>query len=247
MTSYSDSKSEEIWERMKREERELKIEIESVLKKIKRFMELSPDVQGMKRESWETTRALSNINSYLMKEYGRVYIKGEIKEVFPPFAIHQTNNPEVFADYLDTSNSMKVTCISPPNSFSPSKKYAYEQIRWSPLLNLKVKLRNPGADYRNSVDFELEESYLLFGRQANWNETHRKKSQEKDVERIVDERSIRWSSSKEFMLLLYTPATPDAELFHSVTTLEDELERLTASPEKEQTKRKGFFARLLGA
>lgn len=247
MTSYKDTKSGELWEEMKMKEKELKTEIETVLGKLKRFMALSPAVQQMEPETWEKTRAWSNIKSYLQKEYGRVYVKGETEQVLPPFTIHQTNNPEVFADYLDTRNSMKVTCVSPPNSFSPSKKYAYEQNRWSPLYNLKIKLKNPGANYRNSVDFELEESYLLFGRQTNWNETHKKKDNGTDVERVVDEPSVRLSSSKEFMLFLYTPALPDAELFHSVTTLEEELERLTAPSQKEQTNKKGFFARLLGA
>lgn len=245
MTSYKDTKSEGILEEASRKERELRADIERVLEKVGRFLELSPAIEQMNPEAWMKERAWKNINSYLLKEYRQVYVG--LEKVYPSFTIHQTNNPEVFADYLDTRNSLKVECITPPNSFRPSKRYAYEQNRWSPLYNLGIRLRNPGADYRNSVDFVLEESYLLFGRQTNWKETHKKKGNGIDVERVVDERRIWSETSKEFMLLLYVPAEPDAELFHTVTTLEEELERLTAPPQKEKTNKKGFFARLLGA
>lgn len=232
---------------MKEEKAELRAQVEAVLNQLKLFMDVSPDVQQMNREFWEKSRAWSNITSYLVKEYGLVYAKESIKKVYPLFTIHRTNNPEVFATYLDTNNSKKVTCISSTNLFRARKKYAYEQTRWSPLYNMNVKMKNPGADFRHSVDFELEESYLLFGRQTNWNETHTKKNEGTDVERVVDEFSARYSRSNEFMLLLYTPATPDTELYHSVTTLEKELERLTAPVKTEQTRKKGFFARLMGA
>lgn len=245
MTSYGDLKSEEILEKVLRKERELIADSERVAQKVTRFMELSPAIQQMKPEAWMEERARKNINSYLLKEYRQVSMG--LEKVYPSFTIHQTNNPEVFAEYLETRNSMKFKCITPPNSFRSSKRYAYEQNRWSPLYNLRIKLRNPGANFRHSVDFVLEESYLLFGRKTNWTETLKKKNNGNDVEIVVDEPRVYSEPSKEFMLLLYVPATPDDVLFHTVTTLDEELERLTAPPKQEKKKSKGFFARLLGA
>lgn len=240
MNKVSEMKIEEMEQRMKR----VNGRVEEILANLEVFLTKSPQVQQMNISETDMEWMKNQLASLLKKEYKDTNSFNESPEL-PPFNIHVTNHPDVFAAYLDTEKSKEMKRIRVATTTLARTEYACFQYKWTPLFNRIVKLRNPGANAWQSVNFELDEPYLLFGRTTVWEETHRRIEGFEPQEGMMvptfkHKVSAGSTENAEFMLLLYVPAKENEKLDVTVKNLEQEVKRLTAPPRVE---RKGFFAR----
>lgn len=253
MTSYREQVTEQKDGERQNKQAELENRIEQIMKHLDSYLNLSGNIAFFNLDEAQRALLQIRVRHFLKQEYAYIkykpYVNRDAVQILPEFCIHATNNPEVFAHYLDTGESKKTKCT---DSWGRSSTFSYQQYQWDSLINQNVKFLNEGARFLDEVDFKTDEAYLLFGRKNCWEETSfRKKSFEEEDGKMVEGYTtsrIEWDvEKKEFLLLLYIPAQPNDNLLETTKTIEEVVEGLTTQSRRVSKQKTGFFARLFGA
>lgn len=253
MTSYKEQVAEK--KNVERQNKELELEnrIEQIMKHLDSYLKLSGHIAFFNLDEVQQTLLKRRVHRFLEKEYEYIrykpYVNQDAVQILPEFYIHTTNNPEVFAHYLDTRKSREMKCTS---SWGRSSTFSYKQYQWNSLVNENVKFLNEGNTLLDEVDFNTNEAYLLFGRQNCWDELdiHKETLEEEDGKMVkgYKQSRVKWDvEKKEFLLLLYIPAQQNAVLGVTEKRIEKVIEDLTTQAKKASKQKTGFFARLFGA
>lgn len=191
-------------------------------------------------------KALGKIASFVEKNYGsylsRDYRNTPYYDVYPTADVIITNNPDVFAHLIDTRESRELECTGTGYG---SSHYEYKQYTWEPILNDDIEVNSYGKDYPafHSVDFDVNEPYLLFGWNNKWKETEYRKDafKEEDGKQVETLHTSRFTSKPDiirYTILLYLP-DKEKDFYKKTFFIRDFVKKHTPRPP-------GFFARLFG-
>lgn len=204
----------------------------------------SLDSKGLADNARE--KALREIASFVEKTYSsysrRDYRNTPYYDVYPTADVIITNDPEAFAYLVDTRESRELECTG--TGFG-SSHYEYKQYTWEPILNYDIEVNSYGKDYPafHSIDFDVNEPYLLFGWKNKWEETEywRDAFKEEDGKQVETLHTSRFTSKPDiirYTVLLYLP-DKEKDSYKKTFFIRDFVKKHTPRPP-------GFFARLFG-
>lgn len=253
MTRYQEVQSEKNESTRNEKESKRLAEMKAMISNLYVFMDKSPRVEGiihtLKTKGVEgdlRAMAMRKVIPLVEKTYApfqrRDYRNTPYYDVYPTADIIITNSPEAFAHLIDTNKSRELECTG--TAFG-SSTYEYKQYAWEPVLNDDIEVISYGKEYEafHSVDFNVNEPYLLFGWKNKWREDEYRSDAFKEVDgkQVETLHTTRFTSDPEiicYSVLVYVPDT-DKEFYKKTISMRDFIKAHTPRPP-------GFFARLFG-